>query len=84
MIFVEKNLLLQSDVVFDFESNERNFSSLAPPDGEIKNYLHFLKKKTEKCVFSPRVKSSDQKINRRKKGINFAAGLSKLLFILTS
>ena len=42
--FVEKNLLLQSDVVFDFESNERNFSSLAQPDGEIKNYLHFFTK----------------------------------------
>ena len=42
MIFAEKNLLLQSDVVFDFESNERNFSSLAQPDGEIKIIFIFL------------------------------------------
>ena len=35
MIFLNK-LLLQSDVVFDSESNSRNFSSLAPPGGEEK------------------------------------------------
>ena len=34
MLFFEKNLLRQSDVVFDFTSNDRNFSSPEPPDGE--------------------------------------------------
>ena len=37
MIFFENKLLIQSDVVFDSESNVRNFSSLAPPSGEKKN-----------------------------------------------
>ena len=36
MIFLENKLLAQSDVVFDSESNGRNFSSLAPPGGEKK------------------------------------------------
>ena len=34
--FFENKLLLQSDVVFDSESNGRNFSSLTPPGGEKK------------------------------------------------
>ena len=34
--FFEIKLLLQPNVVFDFESNGRNFSSLAPPGGEKK------------------------------------------------
>ena len=42
MIFFEKNLLLQSDVVFDSESNGRNFSSLAPPGGEKKIIFNFF------------------------------------------
>ena len=33
MIFFENKLLVQTDVVFDSESNGRNFSSLAPPGG---------------------------------------------------
>ena len=37
VIFFENKLLLQPDVVFDSESNGRNFSSLAPPGGE-KNF----------------------------------------------
>ena len=41
MIFFENNLLLQSDEVFDIESNDRNFSSEAPPGGE-KNYFQFI------------------------------------------
>ena len=41
MIFFENKLLLQSDVVFDSESNGRNFSSLAPPGGEKKNIFNF-------------------------------------------
>ena len=36
MIFFEKNLLPQSDVVFDFKSNGINFSPLAPLGGEKK------------------------------------------------
>ena len=36
VIYFEKNLLQQSDVVFDSESNERNLSSLVPLDGEKK------------------------------------------------
>ena len=54
MIFVEKNLLLQSDVVFDFESNERYFSSLAQPDGEIKIIFFFLQNEVtrrRRCFF---------------------------------
>ena len=41
VIFFENKLLLQPDVVFDSESNGRNFSSLAPPGGE-KKYFQFL------------------------------------------
>ena len=40
--FFENNLLLQSDVVFDSESNGRNFSSLAPPGGEEKIIFNFF------------------------------------------
>ena len=32
--FSKKNLLPQSDLIFDFELNGRNFSSLAPPGGK--------------------------------------------------
>ena len=39
VIFFENKLLLQSDVVFDSESNGRNFSSLAPPGGETKYFI---------------------------------------------
>ena len=42
MIFFENKLLLQSDVVFDSESNGRNFSSLAPPGGEKKIIFNFI------------------------------------------
>ena len=42
MIFFENKLLLQSDVVFDSESNGRNFSSLAPPGGEKKIIFKFF------------------------------------------
>ena len=42
MIFFENKLLLQSDVVFDSESNGRNFSSLAPPGGEKKIIFNFF------------------------------------------
>ena len=31
--FFENKLLLQPNVIFDSESNDRNFSSLAPPRG---------------------------------------------------
>ena len=41
VIFFENKLLLQPDVVFDSESNGRNFSSLAPPGGEKKNIFNF-------------------------------------------
>ena len=47
MIFYENNQLLQSDVVFDSESNCRNFSSLAPPGGEKKKYF-FLQNEVTK------------------------------------
>ena len=40
--FFENNLLLQSDVVFDSESNDRNFSSPAPPGGEKKIISNFI------------------------------------------
>ena len=39
MISSENKLLLQSDVVFDSESNGRNLSSLAPTGGQKKSYL---------------------------------------------
>ena len=42
--FFEKNLLLQSDVVFDSESNGSNFSSLAQPGDEKKIIFHFFAK----------------------------------------
>ena len=38
--FFEIKLLVQPDVVFDSESNDCNFSSLAPPKGE-KKYFQF-------------------------------------------
>ena len=42
--FFEKNLLIQSDVVFDLESNDGNFSSLAPSDGQKKIIYNFFYK----------------------------------------
>ena len=42
MIFFENKLLLQSDVVFDSESNGCNFSSLASPGGEKIIFNFFL------------------------------------------
>ena len=42
MIIFEIKLLLQLDVVFDFESNGRNFCFLAPPGGEKKIISFFL------------------------------------------
>ena len=42
MIFFDIKLSLQSDVVFDSESNGRNFSSLAPPGGEKKIIFNFF------------------------------------------
>ena len=42
VIFFENKLLLQSDVVFDPESNGRNFSSLASIGGEKKIFPIFL------------------------------------------
>ena len=50
MIFFENKLLLQSDVVFDSESNGRNFSLLAPPGGEKKNYFQFYFSKSPLTV----------------------------------
>ena len=44
MIFFEKNLLQQSDIIFDFESNGSNFSSLAQPGDEKKIIFHFFAK----------------------------------------
>ena len=46
MIFFENKLLLQSDVVFDSESDDRNFSSLAPPGDEKKLFSIFFYKMT--------------------------------------
>ena len=43
VIFFENKLLLQPDVVFDSESNGRNFSSSAPPGGEKKLFRFFYK-----------------------------------------
>ena len=40
--FFEKKLLVQPNVVFDSESNGRNFSSLAPPGGDEKKYFQFF------------------------------------------
>ena len=42
IIFFLKNLLLQSDVVFDSDLNNCNFHSLAPPDDEKKNIFDFF------------------------------------------
>ena len=42
--FFVKNLLLQSDVVFDSESNGSNFSSLAQPGDEKKFFSIFRQK----------------------------------------
>ena len=42
MISFESKLLLQPDVVFNSESNGRNFSSLAAPDCEKKNNFQFF------------------------------------------
>ena len=44
VIFLENKLLLQPDVVFDFESNGRNLSSPAPPGSEKKNLFHLSQK----------------------------------------
>ena len=46
MIFFENNLLLQSDVVFDSESNGRHFGSPAPPGSKKKIILNFFYKMT--------------------------------------
>ena len=40
--FFEIKLLLQPDVVFDSESNGRNFSTLAPPGAEKKYFSIFF------------------------------------------
>ena len=42
VIFFEKKLQLQPDVVFDSESKDCNSSSLAPPGGEKKNYFQYF------------------------------------------
>ena len=42
VIFFENNLLQQSEVVFDSESNGRNLSSLALPGGEKKIIFNFI------------------------------------------
>ena len=42
MIFFDIKLLLQTDVVFDSESNGGNFSSLAPPGGKKIIFSFFL------------------------------------------
>ena len=42
--FFDIKLLVQPDVVFDSDSNDRNFSSLAPPGGEKKNIFNFFTK----------------------------------------
>ena len=45
----KNKLLLQSDVVFDSESNNCNFSSQAPPDG--KKYFQFFHKFLDPIIF---------------------------------
>ena len=40
--FFKNNLLLQPDVIFDSESNDCYFGSLAPPGGEKKKLIFFL------------------------------------------
>ena len=47
MFFFSKNLLLQSDVVFDSDSNNSNFSRLGPSSG-LQNILIFLRKITSR------------------------------------
>ena len=42
--FFDNKLLLQPDVVFDSESNDCTFSSLAQPGGEKKIILNFFSK----------------------------------------
>ena len=42
--FFENKLLLQPDVVFDSESNDRDFSTLAPPGCEKKIFAFFKSK----------------------------------------
>ena len=42
VIFFENNLLQQSEVVFDSESNGRNLSSLTPPGGDKKIIFNFF------------------------------------------
>ena len=51
VIFFENKLLLQPDVVFDSESNGRNFNSLAPPGGEKIIILNFFFKMTSEKIF---------------------------------
>ena len=51
--FFEKNLLLQSDVVFDFESNGSNFSSLAPPGVDKKIIFNFFAQKDVMTPYQP-------------------------------
>ena len=42
--FFKNNLLLQPDVIFDSESNDCYFGSLAPPGGEKKKLIFFFTK----------------------------------------
>ena len=44
VIFFDIEKFLQSDVIFDSESNDRNFSFLAPPGGEKKIIFDFFTK----------------------------------------
>ena len=46
VIFFEIKLLLQPDEVFDSESNDRSFSSLAPTGGKKKIIFNFFFKMT--------------------------------------
>ena len=46
--FFENKLLLQPNVVFDSESNDRNLSSLALPDDEKKIIFIFFYKMTSR------------------------------------
>ena len=55
MIFFENKLLIQSDVVFDSESNGCNFSSLASPGGEKKIIFNFFSQNDVTCRRSRRV-----------------------------
>ena len=51
--FFENNLFLQSNVVFDSESNGGNLSSLVQPVREKKNIFYLLRKMTLQIFFSP-------------------------------